>query len=138
MSERLTIDGTLTVQTALVDFRDESALCCGVFRGDQTVLEVQYRVVLDAPMLRALRHGLVSAGVPLLRAPEMPAALVTDPSAGNGNGAGTTPATCHLCGMPLHGRAIPFGFCRICRTTRPAECVRTGTGKGDPPLEERI
>ena len=76
MADRLTIDGTLTVQTALIDWRDESATCAGVFRSKGTAaLEVQYRVILDAAMLKTLAHAFTMAGVPLLRGPEIPATV---------------------------------------------------------------
>lgn len=74
--ERLTIDGTLTMLSALIDWRDDSARCRAVFKTrDGTALDVEYRVALSDLLLKTLAHGFVRAGIPLLRAPEVPVTL---------------------------------------------------------------
>lgn len=73
---RLTIDGTLTMLSALIDWRDDSARCHAVFKSaDGAALEVEYRVALSDPLLKTLAHAFTVAGVPLLRAPEVPVTL---------------------------------------------------------------
>ena len=83
---RVTIDGTLTMLSALIDWRDDSARCHAVFKStDGTALEVEYRVTLSDPLLKTLAHGFVCAGIPLLRAPEVPVPLPTKSFAMDGS-----------------------------------------------------
>lgn len=130
MTQRITMDGTLTMHSALIDWRDDSARCVALFKSAQgPALEVEYRVVLNDHLLKILAHAFVVAGVPMLRAPEVPVSISVTPNGENGNGNGhhipaaerTSKEKCELCGASLYGKAVPIGYCRICRTTRAAD-----------------
>ena len=130
--KRITMDGTLTMHSALIDWRDDTARCVALFKSTQgPALEVEYRVVLTDDLLKTLAHAFVVAGVPMLRAPDILVSLPVTPNGENGNGNGNghhaqaveraTKEKCELCGASLFGKAVPLGYCRFCRTTRAKE-----------------
>jgi hypothetical protein len=146
MTQRITMDGTLTMHSALIDWRDDSARCVALFKSSQgPALEVEYRVVLNDHLLKILATAFVVAGVPMLRAPEVPVSLAATPHGENGNGNGhhkisvgsetikrESTQKCELCGVSLYGKAIPIGYCRICRTTRATEIAERETTHATP------
>ena len=133
--KRITMDGTLTMHSALIDWRDDTARCVALFKSTQgPALEVEYRVVLTDDLLKTLAHAFVVAGVPMLRAPDILVSLPVTPNGENGNGNGhhaqaverASKEKCALCGASLFGKAIPLGYCRFCRTTRAKEIKERG------------
>src|SRR5512139_200653 len=64
----LTLPGSLNMLTALIDWRDETARCVGVFRADGAMaLEVEYKVHMDPTVLDLLARAFLKAGIPIIR-----------------------------------------------------------------------
>src|SRR5512139_1496553 len=85
----LTLPGSLNMLTALIDWRDETARCVGVFRADGAMaLEVEYKVHMDPTVLDLLARAFLKAGVPIIRGSKAAVPMAHIPSVDKSKGLG--------------------------------------------------